>query len=130
PVPLADLIDANPKAKFAPSRGGHPRAGETGAIATKYPTRVWVDSCRLPTISYHAAKRAFREWLGVGAGGPGHVGGRRHPRRGDLRGDRAHPPVPRRGARRADRPRGAGGGAREADRAAGPARRRAATLPA
>jgi uncharacterized protein len=31
----------------------------------KYPTRVWVDSCWLPTISYHLAKRAFHEWLDV-----------------------------------------------------------------
>jgi predicted TIM-barrel fold metal-dependent hydrolase len=47
------------------SFGGYPWIGETGAIAMKYPTRVWVDSCWLPTISYTMAKRAFHEWLDV-----------------------------------------------------------------
>src|SRR5262249_36196217 len=60
-----DLIDANPKTKFILFHGGYPWIGETGAIAMKYPTRVWVDSCWLPTISYVMAKRAFHEWLDV-----------------------------------------------------------------
>ena len=65
PMLLVDLIDANPKTKFVLFHGGYPWVGETGAIAMKYPTRVWVDSCWLPTISYHMAKRAFHEWLDV-----------------------------------------------------------------
>lgn len=65
PMLLVDLIDANPKTKFVLFHGGYPWVGETGAIAMKYPTRVWVDSCWLPTISYHTAKRAFHEWLDV-----------------------------------------------------------------
>jgi uncharacterized protein len=65
PMNLVDLIDANPKTKFILFHGGYPWIGETGAIAMKYPTRVWVDSCWLPTISYHMAKRAFHEWLDV-----------------------------------------------------------------
>src|SRR5262249_5769439 len=51
PMLLVDLIDANPKTKFVLFHGGYPWVGETGAIAMKYPTRVWVDSCWLPTIS-------------------------------------------------------------------------------
>ena len=65
PMLLVDLIDANPKTKFILFHGGYPWVGETGAIAMKYPTRVWVDSCWLPTISYTMAKRAFHEWLDV-----------------------------------------------------------------
>jgi uncharacterized protein len=65
PMNLVDLIDANPKTKFILFHGGYPWIGETGAIASKYPTRVWVDSCWLPTISYTMAKRAFHEWLDV-----------------------------------------------------------------
>ncbi|HKA08589.1 MAG TPA: amidohydrolase family protein [Gemmataceae bacterium] len=65
PMNLVDLIDANPKTKFILFHGGYPWVSETGAIAMKYPTRVWVDSCWLPTISYHMAKRAFHEWLDV-----------------------------------------------------------------
>ncbi|MCI0685389.1 MAG: amidohydrolase [Gemmataceae bacterium] len=65
PMLLVDYIDANPKTKFILFHGGYPWIGETGAIAMKYPTRVWVDSCWLPTISYHMAKRAFHEWLDV-----------------------------------------------------------------
>jgi uncharacterized protein len=65
PMLLVDYIDANAKTKFILFHGGYPWVGETGAIAMKYPTRVWVDSCWLPTISYHLAKRAFHEWLDV-----------------------------------------------------------------
>jgi hypothetical protein len=65
PMLLVDLIDANPRTKFILFHGGYPWVGETGAIAMKYPTRVWVDSCWLPTISYTMAKRAFHEWLDV-----------------------------------------------------------------
>jgi uncharacterized protein len=65
PILLVDLIDANPKTKLILFHGGYPWIGETGAIAMKYPTRVWVDSCWLPTISYTMAKRAFHEWLDV-----------------------------------------------------------------
>jgi predicted TIM-barrel fold metal-dependent hydrolase len=65
PMLLVDLIEANPDTKFVLFHGGYPWVGETGAIAMKYPTRVWVDSCWLPTISYATAKRAFHEWLDV-----------------------------------------------------------------
>jgi uncharacterized protein len=65
PMNLVELIDANPKTKFILFHGGYPWIGETGAIAMKYPGRVWVDSCWLPTISYTMAKRAFHEWLDV-----------------------------------------------------------------
>jgi predicted TIM-barrel fold metal-dependent hydrolase len=65
PMNLVDLIDANPATKFILFHGGYPWIGETGAIASKYPTRVWVDSCWLPTISETMARRAFHEWLDV-----------------------------------------------------------------
>jgi uncharacterized protein len=65
PMLLVELIDANPKTKFVLFHGGYPWVGETGAIAMKYPSRVWIDSCWLPTISYTMAKRAFHEWLDV-----------------------------------------------------------------
>src|SRR5204862_6814913 len=65
PMLLVDLIGAKRKTKFVLFHGGYPGVGETGAIAMKYPTRVWVDSCWLPTISYATAKRAFHEWLDV-----------------------------------------------------------------
>ena len=65
PMLLVDYIEANPKTKFVLFHGGYPWIGETGAIAMKYPNHVWVDSCWLPTISYHMAKRAFHEWLDV-----------------------------------------------------------------
>src|SRR2546422_6432889 len=57
PMLLVDLIEANPKTKFILFHGGYPWIGETGAIAMKYPNHVWIDSCWLPTISYHMAKR-------------------------------------------------------------------------
>ena len=62
---LVDLIEANPKTKFILFHGGYPWVGETGAIAMKFRSNVWVDSCWLPTISYTMAKRAFHEWLEV-----------------------------------------------------------------
>jgi predicted TIM-barrel fold metal-dependent hydrolase len=64
PMLLVDLIDANPKTKFILLHGGYPWVGEAGAIAMRY-RHVWIDSCWLPTISYHMAKRAFHEWLDV-----------------------------------------------------------------
>ena len=63
PMLLVDLIDANPRTKFELFHGGYPWVGETGAIAMKYPDRVWINSVWLPTISYTMAKRAFHEWL-------------------------------------------------------------------
>ena len=65
PMLLLDLIEANPKTKFILFHGGYPWVSETGAIAMKYPNHVWIDSCWLPTISYHMAKRAYHEWLDV-----------------------------------------------------------------
>jgi len=65
PMLLVDYIEANPRTKFILFHGGYPWVGETGAIAARFPNHVWVDSCWLPTISYHMAKRAFHEWLDV-----------------------------------------------------------------
>jgi len=65
PMLLVDLIEANPKTKFVLFHGGFPWVGETGAIAMRFPTRVWIDSVWLPTLSYTMAKRAFHEWLEV-----------------------------------------------------------------
>ena len=65
PMLLVDLIEANPRTKFILFHGGWPWIGETGAIVTRYATRVWVDSVWLPTISFTAAKRAYHEWLEV-----------------------------------------------------------------
>jgi predicted TIM-barrel fold metal-dependent hydrolase len=63
---LLNLIEANPKTKFALMHGGYPWVGETGAIAfyqMSHARNVWIDSCWLPMISYTMAKRAFHEWL-------------------------------------------------------------------
>jgi hypothetical protein len=65
PMLLVDYIEANPKTKFILFHGGYPWVGETGAIAMRFPNHVWVDSCWLPTISYHLARRAYNEWLDV-----------------------------------------------------------------
>jgi predicted TIM-barrel fold metal-dependent hydrolase len=65
PMLLVDLIDANPRTKFILFHGGYPWIAETGVIAMRYPTRVWIDSVWLPTLSYSAAKRAYHEWLEV-----------------------------------------------------------------
>jgi uncharacterized protein len=65
PMLLVNLIAANPNTKFILLHGGYPWIGETGAIVTRYPRHVWVDSVWLPTISYTMAKRAFHEWLEV-----------------------------------------------------------------
>ena len=66
PMLLIELIEANPKTKFALMHGGFPWIGETGGIAFEEIIRannVWIDSCWLPTLSYSMAKRAFHEWL-------------------------------------------------------------------
>jgi hypothetical protein len=66
PMLLLNLIEANPKTKFALMHGGYPWVGETGAIAFHemgQAKNVWIDSCWLPIISYSMAKRAFHEWL-------------------------------------------------------------------
>lgn len=66
PMLLLNLIEANPKTKFALMHGGYPWVGETGAIAfyqMSHARNVWIDSCWLPMISYTMAKRAFHEWL-------------------------------------------------------------------
>lgn len=62
---LVDLIAANPKTRFILFHGGYPWVGEMGAIIMRHTSHVWVDSCRLPTISYTMAKRAYHEWLEV-----------------------------------------------------------------
>lgn len=64
PVLLLDLIQDNPKTKFALFHGGYPWVGETGAIVMRH-RNVWIDSCWLPMISATMAKRAFHEWLDV-----------------------------------------------------------------
>jgi len=66
PMLLVDMIEANPKTKFALMHGGFPWVGETGAIAFEELTHaknVWIDSCWLPILSYSMAKRALHEWL-------------------------------------------------------------------
>ena len=65
PMLLVDLIEANPKTKFILFHGGFPWVGETGVIAMRFSSHVWVDSCWLPTLSYSTAKRAYHEWLEV-----------------------------------------------------------------
>ena len=65
PMLLADLIEANPRTKFVLFHGGFPWVGETGAMAMKYASHVWVDCVWLPMLSYSTAKRAFHEWLEV-----------------------------------------------------------------
>jgi predicted TIM-barrel fold metal-dependent hydrolase len=64
PLLLLDLIEANPKTKFALFHGGYPWVSETAAIVMRH-RNVWIDSCWLPTISSTMAKRAFHEWLDV-----------------------------------------------------------------
>jgi predicted TIM-barrel fold metal-dependent hydrolase len=65
PMLLVDLIGANPKTRFVLLHGGFPWVGETGAIAMRYASHVWIDSVWLPTLSYSTAKRALHEWLEV-----------------------------------------------------------------
>jgi uncharacterized protein len=65
PMLLVDLIQGNPKTKFILFHGGFPWVGETGVIAMRHTSHVWVDSVWLPTLSYTMAKRAFHEWLEV-----------------------------------------------------------------
>jgi len=65
PMLLVDLIEANPKTKFILFHGGFPWIAETGVIAMRHGSHVWVDSVWLPTLSFSAAKRAFHEWLEV-----------------------------------------------------------------
>jgi predicted TIM-barrel fold metal-dependent hydrolase len=63
PMNLVDLIEANPRTRFILFHGGFPWVGETGIIAMRHRSHVWLDSVWLPTLSYMAAKRAFHEWL-------------------------------------------------------------------
>ena len=63
PMLLVDLIEANPNTKFILFHGGFPWVGETGVIAMRHGSHVWIDSVWLPTLSYTMAKRAFQEWL-------------------------------------------------------------------
>jgi predicted TIM-barrel fold metal-dependent hydrolase len=58
-----NLIDANPRTKFILFHGGFPWVDESGMIAMRYCSHVWLDSVWLPTLSYSIAKRAFHEWL-------------------------------------------------------------------
>ena len=85
---LVDLIEANPKTKFILFHGGFPWVGETGVILMRHGSHVWLDSVWLPTISYTTAKRRVPRMARGHALEPDHVGGRRQPRRRDLRGDR------------------------------------------
>jgi predicted TIM-barrel fold metal-dependent hydrolase len=64
PMLLLDLIQANPRTKFALFHGGYPWVSETAAIVMRH-RNVWIDSCWLPTISASMARRAFHEWLDV-----------------------------------------------------------------
>lgn len=64
PMLLLDLIEGNPRTKFALFHGGYPWVSETGAIVMRH-RNVWIDSCWLPTISATMARRAFHEWLDV-----------------------------------------------------------------
>lgn len=64
PLLLLDMIQENPKTKFILFHGGYPWVSEAGAIVMRH-RNVWIDSCWLPTISYHTAKRAFHEWLDI-----------------------------------------------------------------
>lgn len=65
PMLLVDLIESNPRTKFILFHGGFPWVGETGVIAMRHTSHVWVDSVWMPTLSYTMAKRAFHEWLEV-----------------------------------------------------------------
>jgi len=65
PMLLVDLIAANPRTKFILFHGGYPWIGESGMIASRHASHVWLDSVWLPMISFTAAKRAFHEWLEV-----------------------------------------------------------------
>ncbi len=64
PMLLLDLIEGNPKTRFALFHGGYPWVSETAAIVMRH-RNVWIDSCWLPTISATMARRAFHEWLDV-----------------------------------------------------------------
>ena len=64
PMLLLDLIEGNPKTKFALFHGGYPWVSETAAIVMRH-RNVWIDSCWLPTISATMARRAFHEWLDI-----------------------------------------------------------------
>jgi predicted TIM-barrel fold metal-dependent hydrolase len=64
PMLLLNLIEANPRTKFALFHGGYPWVSETAAIVMRH-RNVWIDSCWLPTISATMARRAFHEWLDV-----------------------------------------------------------------
>jgi predicted TIM-barrel fold metal-dependent hydrolase len=64
PMRLLELIQANPRTKFALFHGGYPWVSETAAIVMRH-RNVWIDSCWLPTISATMARRAFHEWLDV-----------------------------------------------------------------
>src|SRR5262249_38032762 len=50
PMLLLDLIEANPRTKFALFHGGYPWVSETAAIVMRH-RNVWIDSCWLPMIS-------------------------------------------------------------------------------
>jgi predicted TIM-barrel fold metal-dependent hydrolase len=65
PLLLVDVIEANPRTRFILFHGGFPWVGETGAIALRHGSHVWVDSVWLPTISPTMARRALHEWLEV-----------------------------------------------------------------
>jgi predicted TIM-barrel fold metal-dependent hydrolase len=64
PMLLLDLIEGNPKTRFALFHGGYPWVSETAAIVMRH-KNVWIDSCWLPMISATMARRAFHEWLDV-----------------------------------------------------------------
>lgn len=62
PLNLANLIEGNPRTKFALFHGGYPWVGETGVLAQRF-RNVWIDSNWLPQLNYTMAKRAYQEWL-------------------------------------------------------------------
>jgi predicted TIM-barrel fold metal-dependent hydrolase len=65
PMLLVDMIETNPKTKFILLHGGFPWVDETGVIASRYASNVWLDGVWLPMLSYSTAKRAFHQWLEV-----------------------------------------------------------------
>lgn len=62
PMLLANLIEGNPRTKFALFHGGYPWIGETGVLAQRF-ANVWIDSNWLPQLDYTMARRAYQEWL-------------------------------------------------------------------
>ncbi|NLP48351.1 MAG: amidohydrolase family protein [Clostridiales bacterium] len=62
PSQLQKLIEANPETKFHILHGGFPWFDDTYALLTNF-KNVFVDTCWIPYLSTHAAKRFFVEAL-------------------------------------------------------------------